>query len=54
MLFRSIAKDDTQLALAVQAAMQKLMDDSDYTTILDAWGNTSGAVTTAELNPVVS
>lgn len=50
----AIAKDDTALAQAVQAAVQKLIDDSDYTTILDAWGNASGAVTTAELNPVVS
>ena len=50
----AIAKDDTALAQAVQAAVQKLIDDSDYTTILDTWGNASGAVTTAELNPVVS
>jgi polar amino acid transport system substrate-binding protein len=50
----AIAKDDTALTQAVQAAVQKLMDDSDYTAILDAWGNTSGAVTTAELNPAVS
>ncbi|MHA7134351.1 ABC transporter substrate-binding protein [Oerskovia turbata] len=50
----AIAKSDTALTQAVQAAVQKLMDDSDYTAILDAWGNTSGAVTTAELNPAVS
>lgn len=48
------AKDDTQLAQAVQAALQKLMDDGDFGRILEAWGNADGGLTTAELNPAVS
>ncbi|NEG69479.1 ABC transporter substrate-binding protein [Bifidobacterium choloepi] len=49
----AIAKDDEQLAKAIQAAMQQLMDDGTYTKILEAWGVESGAVKTAELNPSV-
>ncbi len=49
MLFRS--KGDTELAKAVQAAMQHLMDDGTYMKILEAWGVESGAIKTAEINP---
>jgi polar amino acid transport system substrate-binding protein len=45
-----VAKDDTELTAAVQAAMQKLMDDGTWQEILDGWGVT-GALSTAELNP---
>lgn len=48
-----VAKDDEALTKAVQAAMQKLIDDGVYGDILAAWGNEAGAVTTAELNPTV-
>lgn len=46
-----VAKDDTAFAEAVQAAVQKLIDDGTYAEILATWGNEAGAVTTAELNP---
>lgn len=49
-----VSKDDAALTSAVQRALQKLMDDGDYAKILTAWGNESGAVTKAELNPAVS
>ncbi|WP_127127455.1 ABC transporter substrate-binding protein [Georgenia sp. SYP-B2076] len=45
-----VAKDNTELTAAVQAAMQKLMDDGTWQDILDGWGVT-GALSTAELNP---
>ena len=38
-------------AKAVQAAMQKLMDDGTYMKILKHWGVESGAVDKAEINP---
>lgn len=47
----AVKKGDTQLAGAVQQAVQKLMDDGDYQKILDAWGNESGAIAKAEINP---
>ena len=49
-----VAKDDPDLTAAVQQAVQKLIDSGDYLKILTAWGNETGAVTTAELNPSVS
>ncbi|HEY0117917.1 MAG TPA: ABC transporter substrate-binding protein [Cellulomonas sp.] len=49
-----VAKADTALTTAIQKAVQKLIDDGTYGKILDAWGNSSGAVKTAELNPSVS
>ena len=47
----AIKKGDTELAKAVQAAMQHLMDDGTYMKILEAWGVESGAIKTAEINP---
>lgn len=49
-----VSKDDADLTAAVQQAVQKLIDSGDYLKILTAWGNETGAVTTAELNPSVS
>ena len=49
-----VAKSDTALTTAIQKAVQKLIDDGTYGKILDAWGNTAGAVKTAEVNPSVS
>jgi polar amino acid transport system substrate-binding protein len=46
-----VAQDDDELAAAVQAALQQLMDDGTLTQILDGWGNAEGALTTAELDP---
>lgn len=47
------AKSDMDTAKAVQAAMQKLMDDGTYMKILKAWGVESGAIDKAEINPHV-
>ena len=49
-----VAKDDTALTSAIQKAVQKLIDDGTYGKILEAWGNSDGAVKTAELNPSAS
>jgi polar amino acid transport system substrate-binding protein len=46
-----VAKDDDELAAAVQAALQKLMDDGTLKEIADSWGNGDGALDKAEINP---
>ncbi|WP_125775567.1 ABC transporter substrate-binding protein [Antribacter gilvus] len=46
-----VAKDDAELTAAVQAALQKLMDDGTLTEIFESWGNAEGVLETAELNP---
>lgn len=48
-----VAKADTELASAVQAALQKLMDDGTFGDILDTWGQGEGGLDTAEVNPNV-
>ena len=50
----AIAKDDTELADAVQAGLQYLMDNGYLTKILSAYGVEDVALTTAELNPAAS
>ncbi len=47
----AVAKGDTETAEAVQAALQKLMDDGTYGKILKHWGVESGAIDKAEINP---
>lgn len=47
----AVAKGDTETAEAVQAALQKLMDDGTYGKILKHWGVESGAIDRAEINP---
>lgn len=47
----AIKKGDTELAKAVQAGMQHLMDDGDYMKILKAWGVENGAIDKAEIDP---
>lgn len=49
-----VSKDDAKLTEAIQKAVQKIIDNGEYSKILTAWGNQEGAVTTAELNPTVS
>ena len=49
----AIKKGDADTAKAVQAAMQKLMDDGTYQKILDTWGVSSGAIDKAEINPAI-
>ena len=47
----AIKKGDSDTAKAVQAALQKLMDDGTYMKILKHWGVESGALDKAEINP---
>ena len=42
---------DVDIAKAVQAALQKLMDDGTYMKILKQWGVENGAIDKAEINP---
>lgn len=46
-----VAKDDTELANAIQKAMQYLIDNGYLTKILAAYGAEDAGLTTAELNP---
>ena len=47
----AIKKGDSDTAKAVQAALQKLMDDGTYVKILKHWGVENGAIDKAEINP---
>jgi len=47
-----VAKTDQQLTLAVQAALQELMDTGALRAISDSWGNEHGVLAEAQLNPV--
>jgi polar amino acid transport system substrate-binding protein len=49
-----VAKEDTELAAAIQAALQRLMDDGTLAEILGAWGSEDAALDTAEINPSLS
>ena len=42
---------DVDIAKAVQAALQKLMDDGTYMKILKHWGVENGAIDKVEINP---
>jgi polar amino acid transport system substrate-binding protein len=46
----AIAKSAGTFKDAVQKAVQKLIDDGDYTKIMAAWGLTDGAITEAKVN----
>jgi polar amino acid transport system substrate-binding protein len=46
-----VAKDQTQLADALSAAVQAAIDDGTYTTILTDWGVEGGAITSSAVNP---
>lgn len=45
--------NDSQLAEAYRAAIQSLIDDGTYQTILDAWSLGDTAIDTAEINPKI-
>ena len=49
----AVAKDDAQLAEAVQKAMQYLMDNGYLNDILASYGAENAALTTAALNPSI-
>ncbi len=46
-----VAKDQPELAEAIRAAVQHLIDSGHMERILAAWGNESGMIPTAEVNP---
>lgn len=46
-----VAKDRPELAEALRAAVQHLIDSGHMETILSAWGNASGMIPTSEVNP---
>jgi polar amino acid transport system substrate-binding protein len=46
-----VAKDQTQLADALSAAVQAVIDDGTYTTVLTDWGVEGGAITSSAVNP---
>lgn len=46
-----VSQDDQELTDAVQAAVQKLMDDGTLVQVLDVWGGGDSALDEAELNP---
>ncbi|WP_127501413.1 ABC transporter substrate-binding protein [Actinoplanes solisilvae] len=48
-----VAKDQTEFAGVLSEAVQALITDGTYKQILDKWGVTAGAVTTAAVNPSV-
>jgi len=46
-----IPKDSSEFAQAIQGAIQALIDDGTYATILDDWGVGDGAIKKSEINP---
>jgi polar amino acid transport system substrate-binding protein len=50
----AIPKKSTQLRDAVAAALQKLIDDGTYKTVLAKWGAAAGSVTKATVNGAAS
>ena len=49
----ALKQDNGTLAEAIQKAIQAIIDDGTYTTILEKWAATAGAITTSEVNPAV-
>jgi polar amino acid transport system substrate-binding protein len=50
----ALAKDQADFGAAIASAVQALITDGTYKTILDKWGVTAGAITTPAVNPTVS
>ncbi|MDT4987400.1 MAG: polar amino acid transport system substrate-binding protein [Micromonosporaceae bacterium] len=46
-----VAKDQTDLAQALQGAVQALISDGTYKTVLSKWAVDAGAITTSAVNP---
>jgi polar amino acid transport system substrate-binding protein len=46
----AVAKDNTQLRDALQAAVQAVIDSGEYKKIVEKWGVADGAVTEAKIN----
>jgi polar amino acid transport system substrate-binding protein len=49
-----VGKDQTDFANVIQQALQALITDGTYKTVLDKWGVSAGAITAPEVNPKVS
>ncbi len=49
-----VGKTQTDFAGALSGAVQDLITDGSYKTILDKWGVTAGGITTPAVNPSVS
>jgi polar amino acid transport system substrate-binding protein len=49
-----LPKDQTDFGSAIASAVQALITDGTYRTILDKWGVTGGAITSPAVNPTVS
>lgn len=49
----AVPKDKPELAEAVRAGIQHLIDDGTYAKLLEHYGASSGAIETAEINPNV-
>jgi polar amino acid transport system substrate-binding protein len=47
----AVGKDQTEFAQALQGAVQSLITDGTYKTILTKWGVDTGAITTSAVNP---
>jgi polar amino acid transport system substrate-binding protein len=47
----AVRKDQSDFAQAIQGAVQSLINDGTYKTILTKWGVDGGAVTTSAVNP---
>ena len=48
-----VGKDQTEFAQLISQAVQSLITDGTYKTILDKWGVTAGAITSPAVNPQV-
>ncbi|MEU9735824.1 ABC transporter substrate-binding protein [Streptomyces sp. NPDC048002] len=46
----AVAKDDTELRDALQAAVQAIIDNGEYEKIIKKWGVEDGAITEAKIN----
>jgi polar amino acid transport system substrate-binding protein len=46
----AVAKDNTELRDALQAAVQAIIDNGEYKKIIDKWGVADGAITEAKVN----
>ena len=46
----AVAKDNTELRDALQAAVQAIIDSGEYEKIIKKWGVEDGAITEAKIN----
>ena len=49
----ALKQNNGTLAEALQKAIQSIIDDGTYSSILEKWAATAGAITTSEVNPAV-